>query len=50
MIIPIAVFCVKRMGETIHAYKVLVEKPEGKTPRGRPRRRWEEMLKKGLRV
>jgi hypothetical protein len=29
------------MGEERKVYKVLVGKPEGKRPRGRPRRRWE---------
>jgi hypothetical protein len=29
------------MGEEIKVYKVLVEKPEGMRPFGRPRRRWE---------
>ena len=31
---------VARMGEERGAYKVLVRKPEGKRPLGRPRRRW----------
>jgi hypothetical protein len=31
---------VARMGEGRKVYKVLVEKPEGKRPHGRPRRRW----------
>ena len=31
---------VARMGEEKGAYKVLVGKPEGKWPLGRPRRRW----------
>jgi hypothetical protein len=26
-------------------YRVLVEKPEGKRPLGRPRRRWEDNIK-----
>jgi hypothetical protein len=30
-------------------YKVLVGKPEGKTPLGRPRRRWEDGIKMELR-
>jgi hypothetical protein len=30
------------MGETRGAYRVLVGKPEGKRPLGRPRRRWEQ--------
>jgi hypothetical protein len=28
------------MGETRNAYRILVGKPEGKIPLGRPRRRW----------
>jgi hypothetical protein len=28
------------MGEKRNAYKILVGKPEGKRPLGRPRRRW----------
>jgi hypothetical protein len=31
---------VTRMGEKINAYRILVGKPEGKRPLGRPRRRW----------
>jgi hypothetical protein len=31
---------VARMGEERKLYKVLVGKPEGKRPLGRPRRRW----------
>jgi len=31
---------VARMGEEKGVYRVLVEKPEGKRPLGRPRRRW----------
>ena len=30
------------------AYRVLVEKPEGKRPLGRPRRRWEDNIKLDL--
>jgi hypothetical protein len=30
------------MGEERKVYKVLVGKPEGRRPLGRPRRRWEE--------
>jgi hypothetical protein len=30
-------------------YKVLVEKPEGKKPLGRPRRRWEDGIRMDLR-
>jgi hypothetical protein len=29
-------------------YMVLVGRPEGKTPRGRPRRRWEDNIKMDL--
>ena len=34
-----------RMGEGRGVYKVLVGKPEGKRPLGRPRRRWEDNIK-----
>ena len=34
-----------RMGERRGAYKVLVGKPDGKTPLERPRRRWENNIK-----
>jgi hypothetical protein len=40
---------VARMGEGRDAYKVLVGRPEGKRPLGRPRRRWEGDIKKDLR-
>jgi hypothetical protein len=33
---------VARMGERRGVYRILVGKPEGKMPRGRPRRRWED--------
>ena len=36
------------MGEERGVHKVLVGKPEGKTPLGRPRRRWEDNIKKDL--
>jgi len=32
-------------GERRGAYKVLVGRSEGKTPYGRPRRRWEDNIK-----
>ena len=32
-------------GERRDVYKVLVGKPEGKRPLGRPRRRWEDNIK-----
>jgi hypothetical protein len=36
------------MGERRCAYRVLVGKPEGKRPLGRPRRRWEDTTKMDL--
>jgi hypothetical protein len=36
---------VARMGEGRRVYRVLVGKPEGKRPLGRPRRRWEDGIK-----
>jgi len=36
---------VARMGEKRGVYRVLVGKPEGKRPLGRPRRRWEDNIK-----
>jgi hypothetical protein len=38
------------MGEERKVYKVLVGKPEGKRPLGRPRRRWEEGNRLALRA
>ncbi|KAJ4428006.1 hypothetical protein ANN_24020 [Periplaneta americana] len=40
---------VARMGESRNTYRVLVGRPEGKRPLGRPRRRWEDNIKMGLR-
>jgi hypothetical protein len=40
---------VARMGDGRDAYKVLVEKPEGRRPVGRPRLRWEDNIKMDLR-
>jgi len=37
-----------RMGEKRGVYRVLVGKPEGKRPFGRPRRRWEDNIKMDL--
>jgi hypothetical protein len=37
------------MGEERKVYKVLVGKPEGKRPLGRPRRRWEDGVRMDLR-
>src|SRR5215469_5357770 len=39
---------VARMGEERDVYRVLVGKPEGKRPLGRPRRRWEDNIKMDL--
>jgi hypothetical protein len=36
------------MGKKRGVYRVLVEKPEGKRPLGRPRRRWEDNIKLDL--
>jgi hypothetical protein len=36
---------VARRGERRCVYRVMVGKPEGKRPLGRPRRRWEENIK-----
>jgi hypothetical protein len=36
---------VARMGEERWVHRVLVGKPEGKRPLGRPRRRWEDNIK-----
>jgi hypothetical protein len=37
------------MGEERKVYKVLVGKPEGKRPLGKPRRRWENGIRMDLR-
>ena len=39
---------VARTGERRGTYRVLVGKPEGKKPLGRPRRRWEDNIKMHL--
>jgi hypothetical protein len=36
------------MRESRGAYRLLVGKPEGRRPLGRPRRRWEGNIKMGL--
>jgi hypothetical protein len=38
-----------RIGEEKGAYNILVGRPEGRRPLGRPRRRWEDNIKMGLR-
>jgi len=37
---------VARMGEDRGVHRVLVGKPEGKRPLGRPRRRWQDNIQK----
>jgi hypothetical protein len=39
---------VARMGEGRGAYRILVGRPEGRRPLGRPRRRWEDNIKMDL--
>jgi len=39
---------VARMGKRRGVYMVMVEKPEGKRPLGRPRHRWEDNIKMDL--
>jgi hypothetical protein len=36
------------MGEKGGAYRILVGRPEGRQPLGRPRRRWEDNIKMDL--
>jgi hypothetical protein len=40
---------VVRMGEVRGAYNILVGRPEGRRPFGRPRRRWKDNIKMNLR-
>jgi hypothetical protein len=37
------------LGEKRNAYRILIGQPEGKTPLGRPRRRWVDNIKMDLR-
>jgi hypothetical protein len=37
------------MGEKRNAYRILVGKPEGRRPLGRPRRRWVDNIEMDLR-
>ena len=39
---------VSRMGEEMGVYRVLVGKPEGQSPVGRPRRRWVDNIRMDL--
>jgi hypothetical protein len=36
------------MGEKMNVYRLLVGKPKGKRPLGRPRRRWMDNIKMNL--
>jgi hypothetical protein len=45
LIIIIILGLVARMGRKKNACRLLVGKPEGKKPLGRPRRRWEDNIK-----
>jgi hypothetical protein len=40
---------VARMAEERGAYRILVGRPEGRRPLGRPRRRWEDNIKMDIR-
>jgi hypothetical protein len=40
---------VARIGENRKLYRVLVGKPDGKRPLGRPRRRWKDGMRMDLR-
>jgi hypothetical protein len=40
---------VARMGLVINVFNILVEKPDGKRPLARPRRRWEFNIRMDLR-
>jgi hypothetical protein len=39
---------VARMGEKRNGYRSLVERPEGRRPLGRPRRRWVDYIRMDL--
>jgi len=39
---------VTRVGKSRSVYSVLVGKPDGKRPLGRPKRRWEDNIKMDL--
>jgi hypothetical protein len=47
-VIEIFIVLRARTGEGRGVYRVLVGKPEGKRPLGRPRRRWEDKIKTNL--
>jgi hypothetical protein len=37
---------IAHMGKMINAFKILVRRPEGKRPFGRPKSRWEDNIRK----
>jgi hypothetical protein len=39
---------ITHMGEMRNAHRILVRKPEGKEPVGKPKRRWEDNIKLDL--
>jgi hypothetical protein len=41
---------IAEMREKMNAYRILVEKPEGKRPLGRPRRSWVDNIKMNRRT
>jgi hypothetical protein len=49
MLTDVKIMHVARMGEERKLYKVLVGKPKGKRPLGRPRHRWEDGIRMDLR-
>ena len=48
LIKPVSVTPIARMEEGRSAFKILTGKPTGKRPLGRPRRRWEDNIRMGL--
>jgi hypothetical protein len=44
VVVVVVVGHVARMGEKRNMYRLLVGKPEGKRPLGRPRRRWIDII------
>jgi hypothetical protein len=44
-LMPVILYTVNCMGDRRGAYRVLMGKPEGKRPLGRPGRRWEGIIK-----
>jgi hypothetical protein len=40
---------VARIWQKMNTYRILVDKPKGKSPLGRPRCRWEDNIKRDLR-